>query len=332
MPRVQPGLTRPTCNGFRYALGVVPQPGWHPVEGYTITYQAADSHGQDVYILDLTVSHERLSGVIADLMGLLTDRVTGVFEIASRDAYRAIDAFLGSQPISRDQFLAGWNQWSALILEDGMVGAGVCSEGKLFEMFVTQMKTILVYVEPQMLPTVREVLDKNGVVEVEETWPDPPAEDLDGGATLRSILQSNHPMGGGLDEVLCSLVKKWHMELQIDPTISQNDSGKILGATLWFVLAKVRNRHTGRIGEANIWMTADCLEEAQRLVKSSMSNDLTYCLIQIQSADRMAFDERPAQLVDLPIGIEHPGIHWIRIDHMPRKPIADLESEWRSAL
>ncbi|MDG2055158.1 MAG: hypothetical protein P8J86_10680 [Phycisphaerales bacterium] len=318
-PRMQPGLTRPTCDGFRYALGVLPQPGWCPIQGYTVTYQPGDSDGQDVYILDLTVSHERLEGLISDLMALLSHEVTAMFEIASRDAYRALDVFLGTQPIALSQFLAGWHKWSALILEDGMVGAGVCSEETLFEIFITQMKTVLVYVEPQMLPAVRQVLDRHDVVEVEETWPEPPSDEIDGGATFRSILESNHPMGGGLDEVLLSLENKWHLDLQIDPAASQDERGRILGPTLWFVLAKVRHRHSGRLGEAAIWMTADCLDNAYELTETFFETDQTNALIQIQSADRMAFDERPAQLVDLRLGNQQAEVHCIRIDQHPHQ-------------
>lgn len=331
LPRVQPGLTRPICNGFRYALGVLPQPGWFPVEGYTVTYQAGESGAGDIYILDLTVSHERLSGIVSDLMALLSEQVTAMFEIASRDAYRTLDVFLGHQPISRSRFLSSWNQWSALILEDGMIGAGACSEGVHFEIFVTQMKTVMVYVEPQLLPRVRQVLDRHNVLEVEETWPEPPADDIDGGASLRSILRSDDPMGGGLDEVLLSLSRRWNLLLQVDPTLSQDDTGRVLGYTLWFVLAKVRERHTGELGEAGIWMTAESMDQAYHLTEECFAADQRHRLIQIQSTDRMAFDERPAQLVDVPINQQQPVIHSVRIDPQARQLCADIRNGRQSS-
>ena len=119
---------------------------------------------------------------------------------------------------------------------------------------------------------------------------------------------------GGLDQVLMSLSSKWKLELQVDPACSQDDRGRILGHTLWFVLAKVRRRDSGQLGEATMWVTADCMDEAYHLAELCFIEDPLYRLIQVQSADRMAFDERPSQLVDVPINLQHSVIHSVRIE------------------
>ena len=96
------------------------------------------------------------------------------------------------------------------------------------------------------------------------------------------------------------------------------------GRRFGLFLAKVRHRNSGRLGEAGIWMTANCLDNAYELTETFFDTDQTNALIRIQSADRMAFDERPAQLVDLHLGNQQSEVHCVRIDQHPHQQLTDV--------
>ena len=176
--RLRKDTTRARIGNFALPMGIVPKPGRHlepPVQGYTVAYAPADEEQSDTYSFHVVVSHERLKPLLDDAFNLLPDKVYGIVEIGSRDAYRSTDVFIGESddPMPLDEFRRIWAHYEHFLLEDGTIAAGANSEDPHFvEIFLDQWKGLSVHVPLHMRDELEEILHRHGLEEVAQTWPD----------------------------------------------------------------------------------------------------------------------------------------------------------------
>ena len=126
--RLRKDATRARIGNFALPMGIVPKPGRHlepPVQGYTVAYAPADEDQSDTYSFHVVVSHERLKPLLDDTFNLLPDKVYGIVEIGSRDAYRSTDVFIGESddPMPLDEFRRIWAHYEHFLLEDGTIAS-----------------------------------------------------------------------------------------------------------------------------------------------------------------------------------------------------------------
>ena len=134
---------------------------------------------------------------------------------------------------------------------------------------------------------------------------------------VREILTRDDRDCPDLDEILFQIRQAWALELDEDPEENVDETGRRLGRTLWSVVAVVESADPDipRAGYALAWVTAASLGEARRMVESriELQDEWTFGG-QWYSADRVAFDERPDELADLPPRRNRSEIHSFRIE------------------
>ena len=121
----------PLLVGFALPLGFVPGDAGKlpaPTPGYTVDYGVGQDDEPDTYSFYVVASHERLADLIERAFDLLPEKVYGIVEIGSRDAYRPLDVYLGEEPIPPRRFRASWRRYESFLLEDGSIGSGAIDD------------------------------------------------------------------------------------------------------------------------------------------------------------------------------------------------------------
>ncbi len=287
-------------GSFAFAMGLVPRNLPRPVEGYTLDYVTAEDEEPDTYHFHVTASHERVPPLVRELFGLLGGEVYPILEIGSRDAYRAVDVWMSQEPVTRRGFLRAWDEYAAFLLEDGAVSAGANSEEPPVEVFLDHWKGVSVHVPLLFRDAVERILDRHGLRELPEPWLEESGE-FDEAMQTRPILDLSEPDLPDVEDLLLELRDHWRLELNIDPEGNVDDAGRELGCTLWYAMVLVESaedRHDGAYG--NFWLTAASLAEAEDLLEQAVEQAPEWRFLRIYSLDRVAFDERPDDLADLP--------------------------------
>ncbi len=293
-----------------------------PVQGYTLAYNEAEEDEPDSYAFHVVVSHERLRAVIRAAFDLLPDEVVPIVEIGSRDAYRAVDVFLGEEAVSRAHFLAVWHAFESIILEDASLGVGANSEEPFIEVFVDSWKGVAIHVPIDMRDRVEEVLHGLGLDEVPETWADDPESDPLPGTAIRDVLELVDEQSPDIDELLLQLRELWGLELNVDPETNLDEAGRNLGLTLWHavVVAESADGDPDRGAYISIWASASSMTEMEELIEHAMEECPDWSFQSVYSLDRVAFDERPEPLVDLPPRSREPKVHLVEVDSWGEPP------------
>jgi len=323
---------------FALPMGIVPKPGRHlepPVQGYTVAYAPADEDQSDTYSFHVVVSHERLKPLLHDCFSLLPDRVYGIVEIGSRDAYRSTDVFIGESnaPMSLAEFRRVWSHYESILLEDGSIAAGANSEDPQFvEVFLDQWKGLSIHVPLHMRDELEDILQRHGLEEVAQTWPDEhEPEDADPespeATEIRPVLNLDDEQNPDLDELLLNLRHDWRLELNVDPETNVDESGRHLGRTLWHAVVIVDKAGTDEPAEngsetayASVWATAESMDEMETLIDQAMEEHPDWQLAEIYTLDRVAFDERPDELADLRPHQRQSKVHLVRIEPWSQSP------------
>jgi hypothetical protein len=298
--RLLSDLPRATRGSFAFAKGLVPREIPMPVEGYTLDYVTADEDDFDSYHFHITVSHERVAKLVTMLFRLLGTEVFAILEIGSRDAYRAVDVWMSPEPIPLRDFRRTWEEYAEFLLEDGTISAGATSEEPPFEVFVDHWKGISIHAPLNFRDHVERILHAYGLSEYPEPWLPETGGDEDLMET-RPVLDLSDPDLPDVEDVLLDLRDDWQLELNIDPDVNRDESGRDLGRTLWFAMVLVESReHRGEGAYAMIWLTAESLAMAEEMVVLEIERHERWSFLRIYSMDRVAFDERPEELADLP--------------------------------
>ena len=297
--RLRTDLERSVIDGFALPLGLVPSALAAPIQGYTIEYLQGEEDEPDTYAFYIVVSHERVGTLMDQLLLLLPREVYGIVEIGSRDAYRTTDVYMAQDAFPRDEFLRGWRRYRHFILEDGSIAAGANSEEPYVEVFLDHWKGITVTVPLLMRDQVEHLLTEEGLEEVIETWPitdDGDAEFLE----IRPVLTFEDGSLPDEDELLRELRHIWRLELNVDPDSNLDEGGRELGSTLWHATLMVESmRDAEVVATVSVWATASSISEMEELIEDSLERYPAWRVLELDTIDRVAFDERPPSLEEL---------------------------------
>jgi len=317
--RLRTDLSRGTIGDFTLPLGVEPNVLPAPTQGYVLTFNQANEEGPDTYSFDIVISHEKLAPLLHDAFEtLLPEEVFSIVEIGSRDAYRATDVFLSSEPIPRREFLDSWHEYESILLEDGTIGAGANHEDPYIEVFVDHFKGLFIQVPVDLRDQVEDMLQRAGLMEVTETWPES-VQDLPYDVKMvRPVLDMSEGERDVIDELLFELRQVWALDLNIDAERNVDDSGRNLGLTLWYAEAILEHSDDAALmTSATIWATAGSLAQLAKLIEQAISRSGPWRFVDFYTVDRVAHDERPDELVDLPPRRKRAEIHLLQVDPPP---------------
>jgi len=336
--RLRPNMTRAKAGDFQLPLGVEPGVLPAPTQGYTVTFNQAADEGPDTYSFDVVISHEKLAPLLhRAFRALLPEDVFAIVEIGSRDAYRSTDVYLSGELLPREEFLESWKHYELVLLEDASIGAGANSEEPFVEVFVDHFKGLFIQVPVELRERVEELLHESGLREVQETWPKSVQElpfDL---SVTRPIIEPVPGEPDLMDELLFELRQVWALDLNIDIDRNVDESGRSLGLTLWYAEAILEhNDETNLMTYATVWATAKSLAQLGMMVEQAIARSGPWRFVDFYTVDRIAHDERPDELVDLPPRRERAEIHLLQIDPpvppdaaqgAPEAPPSEGESE-----
>lgn len=316
--RLRQDLKRATLGEYALPLGIEPGDLEPPMQGYTLAYTPGEEDEPDTYAFHIVVSHEKIRPILHRVFDLLPDEVVGIVEINSRDSYRAVDVFLGTDVIAREEFLDTWQQYEPLLLEDAHIAAGANSEEPFLEIFLDQWKGVSIHVPLSMRDEVEEMLQALGLEEVPQTW------SLDDNATtpdletsqIRPILEPTSEFEPDLDEVLLDLRHAWQLALNVDPDNNVDEAGRELGMTLWHALVIVEpaDGADDRGGYVSVWASARSMSEIEELIEEALEDLPEWEFSEIYTLDRVAYDERPDDLASLQPRRDEPEVHLVNIE------------------
>lgn len=330
--RVDPGLQRQTVGGFELPLGIEAEGLPTPREGYLVGFREGEEEDPDTYVFEATVSHPRLRALVRDALDLLPGEVRGILEVESLDAYRTIDVHLGIEPIDRDDLLADYAEFEEIVLEDPSIGLGANADEPFVEVFLDAWKTLVVEVPVELKSTVEAMLERHGLAEVDETWPEDPDGSLYGSVRVRPVLRVDDEQDPNIDELVLQLRERWLLELDIDPSRNVDEQGVDLGATLWHAIVMVVpvDPEAGGGAYVDLWATAASLMEMEQLIDETLDQHGEWLFDGIYSMERVAFDERPDALAELPMRGRDSMVHLVSIDRWEGEPESGLEPPRRS--
>jgi hypothetical protein len=320
--RIRADLKRAAINGFAFPLGIEPGDLKPPTQGFTLSYTPGEEDEPDTYVFHIVVSHEKLAPILHRAFEMLADEVYGIVEIGSRDAYRSVDVYVGEDAVQLGDFLRTWNDYEVLLLEDGAIAAGANSEEPFVEVFIDHSKGLYIHVPLTMRDDVEAMLQSFSLEEVAQTWPDLESDGSAAATAVRPILDLQDEYSPDIDELLLQLRHDWQLELNVDPQINLDEGGRELGQTLWHAVVVVQDSggdpEIG--GYVSIWATAASLTEMEGLIEQAMNELPQWRFVEVYTVDRVAFDERPDELSDLPPKRQETTIHLVQIDPWPEPP------------
>lgn len=280
------------------------------------TFREGEEDQPDTYLFEATISQERLQSLVRDALDLLPGEVRGIVEIESLDAYRTLDVYLGTEAISRDELLADYREFEAVLLEDTAIGFGGNADEPYIEVFLDGWKTLAIEVPGELKTRVEALLAEHGLSEVEHTWPPDPQEQIYGTVQVRPVLEVRDDHDPNIDEVLLQLRDRWALELDVDPYRNLDEEGIDLGLTLWHAIVMVlpHDSSSGDGAYMNVWATAGSLAEMEAMIDEVLAGQEDWMLDGIYSVERVAFDERPEELSSLPLRRTRPGVHLVDLD------------------
>ncbi len=318
--RIRTDLERHKVGRYALPLGVEPDGLPEPIQGYTIRYEEGGGEGAedspDTYAFHVVVTHERLKEVIDAAFGFLPGEVTPVVEIGSRDAYRSVDIYLSEEPLPLDDFLRIWYEFEEIILEDVCIGAGANAEEPFVEVFVDTWKGVMIHVPTEFKERVEAMLERLGLEEVAETWPDTLERDGEPLSKIREVLAIEDDHSPDLDEVLLQLREAWDLGLNVDPESNLDDAGRELGRVLWhaIVMAEPAEGDPEAGAYISFWATAGSITDIEGLVEDWFEAQDDWVFKGVYSMDRVAFDERPEELSSLPHRRVKDEVHLVHVD------------------
>ena len=315
--RLSGTLERRALGSYQLPLGVAETSLKEPVQGYTTRFQEGTEEEPDTYVFHAVVSHERLRPLVDAAFNLLPKEVTPVVEIGSRDAYRTIDTYLGEEPMPLVEFLRTWYEYEEVLLEDVSIGVGANAEDPWVDIFVDSWKGLLISVPVEMRETVESMLAEHGLQEVSATWDEEmPDTHGDEGLVTRDVLEMVDDHSPDMDELLLVMREKWLLELNVDRETNVDEAGRHLGMTLWhaIVLAQSAEGEPDRGAYITVWMTAGSLAQAEELLEDALLDHPEWVFESIYTMDRVAYDDRPASLANIPPTRRRAAVHELDIE------------------
>jgi hypothetical protein len=321
--RLRTDLERAVIGGFALPLGIEPGEIEAPVQGYTLTYTQGQEDEPDTYTFQVVASHERLAPLVRRTFEFLPEEVWPIIEIDSADAYRMVDVYLGreEEPVSSEEFLETWATFEPIFLEDGGIGVGANSEEPFIEIFLDQWKVISIHVPLDMRDEIEAMLHEFDLEEVPQTWPQPDP-DKPNESIIRPVFTVNGNETAGLDELLLELRHLWRLELNIDPDRNLDEGGRELGITLWQAVVVVEDASGDPDKGAfiTVWASAKSLAQMEHLIEGVLAERPEWSFSETYSINRVAFDERPEDLSDLPPRRTRAAVHLVTVEPWQQSP------------
>lgn len=313
--RIRTDLTRASVGAYALPLGLEPIALPEPTQGYLVSMNIAEGEEPDTYAFHVVVSHDRLKALIEDAFDLMPESVVPIVEVGSRDAYRNLDVYLGSKELPFDEFQAVWKEYEPIIYEDASIGVGCNAEEPFVEVFLDSWKGLCITVPVSMRRQVQRLLQKHGLREVQETWPDSLERLPEPPTRPRDVLALDDLKCPDLDDILMQMRDALDLELNIDPAANLDEGGRELGMTLWFatVLAG-RTGHRDKGAYISIWATACSMAELEDLAVREVEKLQGYAFEGFYTCDRVAYDDRPDELGDIPPRRVIAEVHQVSVD------------------
>ena len=323
--RIKTDIERVSMGSFQLPLGVDWIEALPPTEGYTLDFTSGEDGEPDTYAFQVVVSHERVQNALHALFELLPSEVIPVAEVGSVDAYRSVDVYVGSENVFIDDFKKSWDTFEPILLEDVSIGAGVTSEEPFLEIFLDVWKTITIHCPVETRETVEKILNKCGIHEVPLTWPEQSYDEFNPPYRTREVLLIEDEHSPDLDELLLQIRSEWGLQLNIDPASNLDDGGRELGYTLWHAIAMAGPLKSENEGGAyiTVWVTAANFEQAETLIESAVETSGEWIMSGMYSIERVAFDERPDELLELAPRRSEPELHLVVVDEWGGKAAPD---------
>ncbi len=319
--RLRTDIERAVVDGYALPLGFVPLDLKAPRVGYTVDYTPGEDENPDSYSFGIVVSHEQLAALVDALFTLLPEEVFPIFELGSRDAYRSMDVFLATDPVAQGSFRQTWREFAPFLLEDGSVAAGANSDEPPVEVFLDHWKSIAAHVPLSMRDDVESILARFDLEEVEETWGELTEEESIAAAESRTVLDLSDEFSADVDDLLLELRDRWQLELDDDPTANRDEGGRELGYTLWHATVVLEEREDASAGAyASIWATASSRDQLDGLIEEVLRDQKRYVYLETFAVDRVALDERPDELADLPVRRSEPEVHLVSCEGWTMRP------------
>jgi len=165
-----------------------------------------------------------------------------------------------------------------------------------------------------------------GLQEVAETWEEQPPNAREDSETLvtRDVLEIVDEHSPDLDELLLLLRERWMLELNVDRETNVDEAGRHLGMTLWhaIVLATSSEGESDRGAYISVWMTAGSLAQAEELLEDALLDHPQWVFESVYTMDRVAFDDRPPSLSNLPPTRRRAAMHELDIEPWGEEPPA----------
>ena len=314
--RLRENLDRSDASGFQLPLGVESIDLPRPTQGFTLEYNAAEQEDADSYSFHVVASHQLVRAILHPALTLLPDEVFPVVEVGSRDAYRSIDVFSAGEPLAKREFMEIWADFEPFLIEDATIGAGASSDEPAIEIFLDAWKGVSIHVPVRMREQVEIMLAGLGLREVAETWPADIEHDVVNNSRVRDVLELLDDQSPDLDELLLQMREAWSLELDVNREVNIDEGGRQLGFTLWHAIIVVEpiDDDDERGAYVSIWTTATSIGQVEELVSDTIAGMPEWSFQSIYSMDRVAYDERPDELCELPPRRGMPDVHMVNID------------------
>ena len=328
--RIQADLQRVFDRGHAFALGVAGGATRPPAWGWSrIEHIPSDDHPASL-TWTIVVSHEVLRPLLMELFRLLPEQVTGILELGSRDAFRAVDVFLSRHAVQRHQFRGAWDLFEPVFLEDASLAVGVNGDTPFIELFLDQDKRLVVHGEPATAPALERVLRRFGLDEQAEADIIVPDTRLDATQT-RPVLEERLGFMVDIDQILVELRAAWDLELDDDPERNLDAQGRDIGRTLWngVVLIDQEDIAGRREAHGHFWGVASSRRDMEERLLHWIEAQGEWEVLDVVGMDRSAYDNRPQELNALPPHLPTPGVLAWRVDPIGTVPDwDDPEADW----
>ena len=313
--RIRTDLQRVILDGFAYPLGVETTCARPAHEGYSVSWVEGEGEGPDTYTFVVVLSHERLKPLLAACFDRLPEQVAGIMEVGSRDAFRAVDVFLGASTVAIERFRSSWDRFETIFLEDASLAVGVNTEAPFMEVFLDQDKRVTIHVEPESREDIELLLKQQGLKEFDEK--DLLVEDADLEQTVvRPVMLEDPSLLCDVDQLLMALRHEWELVLDEDQDRNLDASGRNLGRTLWYAIILVEpcSGVADGLAHAVVWAFAASRSEVESLIREQLEDETDWSFREFYTLDRVAIDDRPESLVDLMPRHPRSEIFMLKID------------------
>ncbi|MCH2136938.1 MAG: hypothetical protein MK101_10205 [Phycisphaerales bacterium] len=321
--RIRSDLQRVIDRGHAFALGIAGGGARPPAHGWFRIRRAAEGEMPPSMTWTIVTSHEFVRPLVMEFFRFLPDMVTGIMELGSRDAFRAVDVFLSRKPIDRDRFRGAWDLFESLLLEEPTLAVGVNGDSPFIEVFIDIDKRVIVHAHQDSAPEIESVLRRFGLERRSETELMVPDALLDQ-VQLRPILIERQSLIVDTDHLLMDLRAVWDLELDEDPDRNLDMQGREIGRTLWTGVVYMDQEDVAGRREAHghFWGVAASRREMEDLVVEFIESEGEWELLDVVGLDRAAFDDRPEQLDALAPSLPRRGVLLWRVE------IAGTVQDW----